>query len=216
MSIRTGLSSGFHGRPGGFTLIELIMFIIIVGVGLAGIVSVFNVVTSRSADPMIRKQLLSIAEALLEEVALQPFTYCDPTDPAWSSATAASSAGGCAIVEGLGAAAEQWSPTGPPYGNQARVSAATPFNNVSDYNGLALGSPITDISGSLTTAPAGYSATIAVVPESLGGIVSADCAAADNCTAMNVVRIAITVTRGGDSLTLEGYRARYWPNDEPW
>lgn len=207
-------------RCRGFTLIELIIFIVIVGVGLAGILAVFNVVVRNSADPMIRKQMLSIAEALLEEVESQPFTYCDPTDATWSTAISATvGAGACtATVQGLGAGG-----TG-----QVRVSATAPFNNVGDYAGASghgggatglgdAGHAITDISGNAATAPLDYTASIAVVPEALGGIASAACASGVNCTALNVVRIAVTVSRlGGESLTLEGYRARYWPNDQPW
>lgn len=66
------------------------MFIVIVGAAVAGIIGVISVTTQSSADPMIRKQALAIAEAVLEEVRLQPFTYCDPDDP---SAATASSAG---------------------------------------------------------------------------------------------------------------------------
>ncbi len=74
-------------RQKGISLIELIMFIVIVSVGIAGILSVMNVTTQASADPLIRKQALAIAESLLEEITLQPFTYCDPDDPAAATAT---------------------------------------------------------------------------------------------------------------------------------
>ena len=45
----------------GLTLVELIFFIVVVSFGLAGILLVLNQSTSRSADPMVRKQLLAIA-----------------------------------------------------------------------------------------------------------------------------------------------------------
>ena len=60
----------------GISLIELIMFIVIVSVALAGILLVMNVTTKGSADPLVHKQALAIAESLLEEVELMPFTYC--------------------------------------------------------------------------------------------------------------------------------------------
>ena len=60
----------------GFTLIELIIFIVVVAAGLAGILSVMNTVVKSSADPMIRKQTIAIAESLLEEILLKE--YCDP------------------------------------------------------------------------------------------------------------------------------------------
>lgn len=57
----------------GISLIELIMFIVIVSVALAGILLVMNQVTTHSADPLIRKQALAAAESLLEEIELQDF-----------------------------------------------------------------------------------------------------------------------------------------------
>jgi MSHA pilin protein MshD len=63
-------------RQEGFTLIEVIIFIVVVSAGLAGILSVSNTVVKSSADPMVRKQALTIAESLLEEIVLKEF--CDP------------------------------------------------------------------------------------------------------------------------------------------
>ncbi|MCE9569660.1 MAG: type II secretion system GspH family protein, partial [Rhodocyclales bacterium] len=42
-------------RQHGLTLIELIVFIVIVSVALAGVLSVLNLTARSSADPMIRK-----------------------------------------------------------------------------------------------------------------------------------------------------------------
>jgi len=57
----------------GISLVELIMFIVIVSVALAGILLVMNVTTKSSADPLVRKQALAAAESLLEEIELQDF-----------------------------------------------------------------------------------------------------------------------------------------------
>ncbi len=68
-------------RPLGFTLIELLVFIVIVSVGLTGILSVMDTAVKSSADPMVRKQTLAIAESLMEEIVLK-----DYANPAGSSA----------------------------------------------------------------------------------------------------------------------------------
>ncbi len=68
-------------RQTGFTLVELIFFIVLVSVGIAGILLVMNVSVKSSADPLVRKQTVAIAESLLEEILLK--SYDDPdTSPA--------------------------------------------------------------------------------------------------------------------------------------
>lgn len=63
-------------RQRGFTLIELIIFIVVVSAGLAGILSVMNTVVKSSADPMVRKQAMALADSILEEIVLK--AYADP------------------------------------------------------------------------------------------------------------------------------------------
>ena len=67
-------------RQSGMTLIELIVAIVIIAVGLAGVLSVFNTTVRASADPMIQKQLLAIAEGMMDEVMLLPYANGTGTD----------------------------------------------------------------------------------------------------------------------------------------
>lgn len=65
-------------RQRGVTLIELIVFIVIVSVAVVGVLQALRMSSANSADPLRRKQALMIAEGLMEEVQLAKFTYCDP------------------------------------------------------------------------------------------------------------------------------------------
>lgn len=58
----------------GISLIELVLFIVIVSVAVSGVLSVINVANTGSVDPLIHKQALAIAESLLEEIELQNFS----------------------------------------------------------------------------------------------------------------------------------------------
>jgi MSHA pilin protein MshD len=175
-------------RERGLTLVELLFFILIVGVAVAGVLSVLNYTAGRSADPLIRKQVLALAEGMLEEVSLMPFTYCDPDDPA--AATAATVAG-CAVPETLG-----------PEAGEARVSSTTPFDNVNDYDGYA-GVP-TDLAGNPIAGLAGYALSVDVQPGGLG-------LANDQ-----VLRIDVTATGpGNESVTVSAFRTRHAPNALP-
>jgi MSHA pilin protein MshD len=69
-------------RQLGVSLIELIIFILIVSTALIGILSVMNIVNKNSADPVIHKQALAIAESLLEEIELQDFVASSGNVPA--------------------------------------------------------------------------------------------------------------------------------------
>jgi MSHA pilin protein MshD len=70
----------------GFTLIELILFIVVVSVGLTGILLVMNTVVKSSADPLVRKQTIAVAESLLEEILLKD--YSNPADGYTGAASA--------------------------------------------------------------------------------------------------------------------------------
>ena len=58
----------------GVSLIEVLLFIVIIGIALASVLSVLNIANRNSVDPLMRKQALAIAESLLEEVELQDFS----------------------------------------------------------------------------------------------------------------------------------------------
>lgn len=178
----------------GISLIELVMFIVIVSVGIVGVLSVMNMNTQSSADPMLRKQALSIAESLLEEIQLQSFTFCDPDDANVATATAAViSAAGCAtLVETMGSEGE--GRYAPPL-----------FDNVNDYNNFNLPTPpgIRDITGANIAGLAGYSATVTVAETALGTVPATDS-----------LFITVTVTPpsgAADNIVLSGYRTRYAP-----
>lgn len=111
----------------GLTLIELIVFIVVVSLGLAGVLSVLNITVLKSADPLVSKQALAVADALLEEIMLKD--YCDPT-PAISVSgnLSAGSAVLSGIMPGTTGIAANWrvSGSGTPAGaTVASVDSAT-------------------------------------------------------------------------------------------
>lgn len=172
-------------RRGGFTLIEMVFFVVIVGTALAGLISVLASSLKGSADTVSRKQALAIAEAIVEEVALKPFTWCDPDDANAATATSAAGCANPALVEASG-----------PEGGETRPS----FDNVSDYHNYAFSSPITDHSGTYSF-PAGFAvSSLTVTAEAIDGVAAA-------------LRISVTVTGPeSTSVTLDTYRTRYAPN----
>jgi len=194
-------------RQCGISLIELIIFIVIISIALTAILLVMNVITRSSADPVVHKQALAIAESLLEEVELMPFTYCDPDD---ASAVIATSSLGCAATpEGMGpetiAGVKE-----DRYGSPAPSAVNAYFDNVNDYNGFSMAAgAVLDINK--TAAVSGYAASVAVTPVRLLGI-----AATDANGAPQVLQITVTVTGpDGVPILLDGYRTRYAPNSVP-
>jgi MSHA pilin protein MshD len=176
-------------RQRGLSLIELVIFMVVISAALAGVLRVFIQATSASADPMLRRQALAIAESLMEEVQLMPFTFCDPDDA--NAETATSSAGCASSVEALG-----------PEAGENRF--ATPqFDNVNDYNGYTM-SGIVDITNTAVAGLSGYSASVAVAPAALNTITAGS---------GDALRITVSVNApGGINVTLDGYRSRHAPN----
>jgi MSHA pilin protein MshD len=135
----------------------------------------------------------------MEEIQLQPFTFCSADDAQAETATSASTgANGCAgAPEGFG-----------PEGGETRYAAATPFNHVNDYGGAASGAAgftMNGINGLDNAAIAGlanYNASVVISEEAIGTVPQADS-----------LRIDVRVWSGAEvDVTLTGYRTRYAPN----
>lgn len=60
-------------RQAGLSLIELIIFIVVVSVGLAGVLAVFNTTVRNSADALVVKQAMAIANSMMDEVLQKDF-----------------------------------------------------------------------------------------------------------------------------------------------
>ncbi len=199
------IAAGSAGRAGstGLGLIELILFIAIVGAALAGVLVVYDRAVRSSADPMVRKQAIAIAESLLSEVLAQPFTYCDPQDAANDpsappASTAACTGGAAASQDGAGG------PLGPRPASEARFSATDPFDNVADYAGYAMNSGIYSLDNGATPI-AGLGAYTALVTVTRAGT---SLGLAGDAEAL---RIDVLVSGRGETITLTGYRLRHSP-----
>ncbi|MHB1092095.1 type II secretion system protein [Thiobacillus sp.] len=179
----------------GLSLIELLVFIVVVGIAVTGVLSVYSLNARSSADPMVRKQALAVAESLLEEVLAKPYTYCDPDDANVETAQNASVGPlGCATTpEGMG-----------PEAGETRTANLTPYDNVNDYNNFQMTSGIDDLSGNAVPGLTGYTASVQVQPPPvpLTGI-----------PASETLLVTVTVNApGNQSVSLSGYRTRYAPN----
>ena len=204
---RAGRQRGSHQsrpRQRGLSLIELIVFIAIVAIAMAGLLVLYDTAVRGSADPLVRKQATAIAESLLGEVLAQPFSYCDPQDPANDAGnpptSTAQCTGGATLSEDRGGGG-----LGPQPASENRFSGTDPLDNVADYNGYAMSSGIYSLDDGSTPVPGleAYSAAVTVTRAGLAlGL-------ADNADAL---RVDVLVTGRGESITLTGYRLRHSPN----
>lgn len=121
-----------HSR--GFSLIEVIIFIVVVSVGLVGILQVSTTVVRSSADPMVRKQAIAVAESMLEEILLKE--YCDPDT------------GDRAAVP-------------PTCGAAQQEAARNLWDDVDDYNAFA-SVGVNDVNGAAVLGLGAYNVAVAV------------------------------------------------------
>jgi len=189
----------------GVTLVELVVFMVIVSVALVGVLKVLDITNRGSVDPLVRKQAISIAESLLLEIEQQSFTLCDPNDAnAATAVTTADCTGGAGSSQDKGGAPL----TSPTPNTESRYSATEPFNNVADYGGFTM--PDANCAGLGNGVPlaglADYNVTVAVTR--VGGA-----APFAGFPLSAVLRIAVRVTGPANTdVTLTGYRFRYAPN----
>lgn len=123
---------------------EVVVFILLVGVALAAVLQVYRLAAVGSAEPLVRRQALAVAQALIEEVAARPFG---------SAASDDSAQGGFA----------------GPYTLANRQF----FDDVDDYHGLAMNG-IRRLDNTPVAGLEGYGARVEVTPDALGGVPATD------------------------------------------
>jgi MSHA pilin protein MshD len=191
-----GAAPGQARHERGVTLIELILFMLVVSVALVGVLQALRVTTAGNADPVRRKQALMIAEGLLEEVQLAKFDFCEaaPPDPD----PAATPIPPCTIRQfgqrGDGPVRER------PYDNVIDYvdAANVPRAAFNDAAGV-----LTDAAG-VPMAVSGYTAILTVSPQSLGNIGSGGTSAD-----VDALRISVEVSYDDQKVVLDGFRTRY-------
>lgn len=189
----------------GLSLIEVVVFIVVLGVGFAGMLILYNQATRASVDPLVRKQALAIAQSMLEEIELRPYTYCDPDDANVYTATSATvGAGGCAAtVESIG-----------PEAGETRY-ANPRFDNVNDYQGFCMG-PGTPVCANavITTASATPLPLLADYRVDVSIVQTTAADALPGVPLSDALRITVTATHlpTSTAVSLSGYRLRYAPN----
>jgi MSHA pilin protein MshD len=198
----TDRSTGYGSRQAGISLIEVIIFIVVVGVGITALMSAIDSTVKHSPDAMVQKQAVAIAESLLEEIELQPFTICDPNDPHYSDGTATPTTS-AQCTTGF----DEVGTPGAEAFAQGKTRYADPrFNNVGDYGGFSMTSGIKDINNNAVSGLGAYQAQVAITQ--VGGT-----GAFAGFPLDAVLRIVVTVTTpGGEPVVLTGYRCRYAPS----
>jgi MSHA pilin protein MshD len=133
----------------GTTLVEVIIFILIVSIAVVGVVSAMALAVRASGDPLVMRQTLAIAESLTQEIDSQPYAQKDP-----------------------------YNPTGPddaigPETGETRAGTPLPFDNPNDYSGYSE-TGIVAPDGTAVSGLGSYSASVVASQQSMGNVPASD------------------------------------------
>lgn len=119
----------------GVSLVELIVFIVVVSIALLALVGVFNYALNNNADPLIRTRALEAAQSKLDEIIALKYDAATPT-------------GGIPACGAVG-------------GASCTNSPESDYNDVDDFDGWS-DEPYTNYQRSVTVVAAGDIKTITV------------------------------------------------------
>jgi MSHA pilin protein MshD len=170
----------------GFTLLELLIFVIITGIAVAAIAGLFAKNVGSSADPYLRQKALAVAKGYMDEILRQRWNHNTPFG------------GGCVLTgSGQCVAINPANPAAAPIGNDGQIRPD--FDDVDDYHGLNE-SP-TDSSGTAMAGYAGFTVQVQVIQPGANW---------NNVDARDVRVITVTaVTPTNESISIRGYRLNF-------
>lgn len=133
-----------HHDQRGVSLIEAVLFIVVVSVALVVVLKAFDIANQGSADPILRRQSLAIAQSLLDEISFKPF----------------GSAATDVTADGY---------TAGPVTSATRALA----DDVDDYNGFSMNG-ISSLDNTVLTGLGNYRASVVVAAAAFGSVPSSD------------------------------------------
>ena len=131
-------------RQSGFTLVELIVFIVVVGLAVTGVVLVINRTVTQAPEALVRTRALEIAQAYLDEIATK--RYDENTGQ-----------GGVPRCDSADSGAQPCSNVLGPEGGETRAV----YDDTDDYHGLD-DSPPLDAGGNPFPGYADYRVQVSV------------------------------------------------------
>ena len=174
-------------KTAGFTLIELVLTIVILGFSAVIIIPFFSAIT-HSPDPVLREKAIGLGQAMMDEITAKKWDENSPvgggpicTGESNSKVTRPSLIDAC--VTNATPVADL-----DPDGTETRVN----FNDVDDYNGINESDNFTDQNGE-TSVMIGFTRSVAV-DYIVSNEASIDSSTSIKGTATDTKRIIVTVT----------------------
>lgn len=69
----------YHQTQDGFSLLELLAFMVVIAVGITGMLKIFNQSVVNSVDPILQVRALELAQSQLDEVLARKYDTTTPT-----------------------------------------------------------------------------------------------------------------------------------------
>jgi MSHA pilin protein MshD len=168
----------------GFTLIELVLFIVIVGIAVSAIGLQIQTSVQHSAQPLLREKGIALANFYMDEILRKKWNESSPTG------------GGCVQAGGIACAGGA---AATAIGAEAGEVRAT-YDDIDDYNSLPDPTP-RDQTGAALADFTNYTVAVTV---NAGVTLHASVAAADT------LEITVTVTTPlAETITLRAYRVNF-------
>ncbi len=170
-------------RQSGFSLIETILVIVLLGVAVAGMAAMFINNISKSHEPYLRQRALVVATAFMDEIMHKRWDDNSPLG------------GGCVNTGSVLCS------SGPAVAGIGSEEPLRPdWDDIDDFNAISNQSPPQDASGSVMPGYAGFTVSVSVSqPGAWNGVPATD-----------VKRIDVQVSsNNGETLSLSAYRVNF-------
>ncbi len=162
----------------GFSLIEIVITIVLVGTMMGGLSVIFAKNVESSYRPYLRQRALAVANAFMEEISRKRWDEVTPIG------------GGC-VNTGVSCGTGTLAP-----GMNTEEAARADYDDVDDYNAIINQTPPEDSAGAAMPGYSGFSVTVSVTQPAWNGVPAAD---------VKLITVSVT-SNSNETIILQSYR----------